>query len=45
MSRTSGSHDGTSFEIDLSAANADRLREKLSKYMENGTMITAQKTG
>ena len=36
--------DGTNFEIDLSAANAARLREKLAKYVEYGTRVTPQKT-
>jgi hypothetical protein len=36
--------DGTNFEIDLSAANATRLREKLAKYVEHGTRVTPQKT-
>ena len=36
--------DGANFEIDLSAANAARLREKLAKYVEHGTRVTPQKT-
>ena len=36
--------DGTNFEIDLSAANAARLRGKLAKYVEHGTRVTPQKT-
>ena len=36
--------DGASFEIDLSAANAARLREKLDKYVEHGTRVTSQRT-
>ena len=36
--------DGTNFEIDLSATNAARLREKLAKYLEHGTKVTPQKT-
>ena len=36
--------DGTDFEIDLSAANAARLRGKLAKYVEHGTRVTPQKT-
>ena len=36
--------DGTNFEIDLSAANAARLREKLAKYVDHGTRVTPQKT-
>ena len=36
--------DGANFEIDLSAANAARLRGKLAKYVEHGTRVTPQKT-
>ena len=36
--------DGTDFEIDLSAANAARLREKLARFVEHGTQVTPQKT-
>jgi hypothetical protein len=36
--------DGANFEIDLSTANATRLREKLAKYVDNGTRVTPQKT-
>ncbi len=36
--------DGTDFEIDLSAANAARLREKLTKYVDHGTRVTPQPT-
>jgi len=36
--------DGTDFEIDLSAANAARLREKLARYVDHGTRVTPQKT-
>ena len=36
--------DGAHFEIDLSAGNAARLREKLTKYMEHGTRVTPQRT-
>jgi hypothetical protein len=36
--------DGTNFEIDLSAANAARLRGKLTRYVENGTRATPQRT-
>ena len=36
--------DGADFEIDLSAANAARLRGKLAKYVEHGTRVTPQKT-
>ena len=37
--------DGANFEIDLSAANAVRLREKLAKYVENATRVTPRRTG
>lgn len=37
--------DGANFEIDLSAANAARLRDKLAKYVENGTRITQHRPG
>ena len=36
--------DGDNFEIDLSAANAARLREKLAKYVDHATRVTPQKT-
>ena len=36
--------DGTNFEIDLSAANAARLREKLARFVEHGTRVTPQRT-
>jgi len=36
--------DGANFEIDLSAANAAKLREKLGRYVEHGTRLTPQKT-
>ena len=36
--------DGTNFEIDLSAANAARLREKLAKFVEHGTRVAPQRT-
>jgi hypothetical protein len=36
--------DGADFEIDLSAVNAARLREKLTKYVDHGTRVTPQKT-
>jgi len=36
--------DGTNFEIDLSATNAARLREKLAKYVEHGARVAPQKT-
>ena len=35
--------DGADFEIDLSAQNADRLRGKLARFIENGTRVTGQK--
>jgi hypothetical protein len=35
--------DGADFEIDLSAHNAERLRGKLAKFIENGTRVTGQK--
>jgi len=35
---------GAHFEIDLSAVNAGRLREKLTKYVEHGTRVTPQRT-
>ena len=36
--------DGADYETDLSAANADRLREKLARYVDAGTRVTPQKT-
>ena len=36
--------DGANFEIDLSAATATRLREKLAKFVEHGTRAAPQKT-
>ena len=36
--------DGADYEIDLTAANADRLREKLARYVDAGTRVTTQKT-
>lgn len=33
--------DGTSFEIDLSAANADRLREKLARFVDAASPVWA----
>ena len=36
--------DGTNFEIDLSAPNAARPREKLARYVEHGTHVTPQQT-
>jgi len=35
--------DGADFEIDLSAQNADRLRGKLARFIENGTRMNGQK--
>jgi len=35
--------DGANFEIDLSTANATRLREKLAKYVDNGTRVTPRR--
>lgn len=35
--------DGHSFEIDLSAGNAARLREKLERFMEAGHLVKEQK--
>jgi hypothetical protein len=32
----------TNFEIDLSATNAARRREKLAKYLDHGTRVTPQ---
>lgn len=37
--------DGANFAIDLSAANAVRLREKLAKYVESATRVTPRRTG
>ena len=36
--------DGANFEIDLNAAHAARLREKLARYVDHGTRVTPQKT-
>jgi hypothetical protein len=36
--------DGTNFEIDLSAANSARLREKLAKYVDHATRPAPQKS-
>ncbi len=36
--------DGTNYEIDLSATNASRLRERLARYVEHGTRLTPQRT-
>jgi hypothetical protein len=35
--------DGADYEIDLSPSNADRLREKLARYVDAGTPVTPQK--
>ena len=35
--------DGADFEIDLSAANAARLREKLARYVDHGTRVTPRR--
>jgi hypothetical protein len=36
--------DGSNFEIDLSAANTARLRDKLAKYVDHATRPTPQET-
>lgn len=36
--------DGTSFEIDLSAANAERLREKLARFVDAASPVKAAPT-
>ena len=36
--------DGTSYEIDLSADNADRLREKLERFIAAGKQAAPQKS-
>ena len=36
--------DGTSYEIDLSAVNADRLREKLERFIAVGKQAAPQKS-
>jgi len=35
--------DGTNYQIDLSAANADRLREKLAKFVDAASPVKAPK--
>jgi hypothetical protein len=35
--------DGTNFEIDLSAGNAERLRKKLAKFVDAGTVVRQRK--
>ena len=35
--------DGTSYEIDLSAANADRLREKLARFVDAASPVKTAK--
>jgi hypothetical protein len=37
--------DNVSYEIDLSAANAERLREKLARFVENGKKVTTHPRG
>ena len=37
-------HDGTNYEIDLSAANADRLKEKLARFLNAATPVKAPKS-
>jgi hypothetical protein len=37
--------DGSNFEIDLSAENATRLREKMDRFIEAGHRIKGQKRG
>jgi hypothetical protein len=32
--------DKVTYEIDLSADNAERLREKLARFVDNGTLVT-----
>lgn len=36
--------DHVSYEIDLSAANAERLREKLARFVENGKKVNREGT-
>jgi hypothetical protein len=36
--------DGTNYEIDLSAANAGRLREKLTRFVEAATPVKTAKS-
>ncbi|HEY5148676.1 MAG TPA: Lsr2 family protein [Mycobacterium sp.] len=37
--------DNVSYEIDLSAANAERLREKLARFVDNGKKVTTRPQG
>ena len=37
--------DGTNYEIDLSAANADRLKEKLARFVDAATPVKAPRSG
>jgi nucleoid-associated protein Lsr2 len=37
--------DNVSYEIDLSAPNAARLREKLDRFVENGKKVTTRPLG
>ena len=37
--------DHVSYEIDLSAANAERLREKLARFVESGKKVTTHPRG
>ena len=37
--------DGSNFEIDLSAENAARLRDKLARFIEAGHRVQGQKRG
>lgn len=37
--------DGTKYEIDLTSANADKLRSALAKYVENGRKASGRRTG
>ena len=37
--------DHVSYEIDLSAANAEQLREKLARFVENGKKVTTHPRG
>lgn len=36
--------DGSNYEIDLSAGNDERLREKLAKYVDAGTSVKPPRT-
>lgn len=37
--------DGQSYEIDLKAENAERLREALSRYINHGRRVSSTRTG